>query len=1104
MVTLEVMSSSPTIVSVTPARVADITTDTITTFTLNANRAGVAKIQVTATDSADLISSGTVEVAVNTPPALSDRVATRIVATVGEAYELETSSFFEDADGDVLTYSIAIEPSSSLIDSFNSMTGRWLFTATDADVSTNMTGSTVTVSANDGRGGLEQAIFTLLIDAPPTAVSIAPVTAVGNDRWLLRATTITDANGIETISYRWFMNGNLIDRATENEYRIPNTRASRTADTTYRLEAAVIDNIEERTTLAAVYTVPNIAPMITLVDVMPSPTREGDTVMMTAEARDENFDDLSYEWRVSDINADADNVSGRSALLTIQDYFVTDATATAATANFVVIVNDGTTSTITMMPVVVNKEDNGVVSVANLVRSPTTETRLIFANIDETTETDGGVSGAVTYHWQQCLGSLGNNCLMDAGEGSGWTDIAGQTGTLGDSDIFYDVPSTLSSPLNHRVRSGDRFRVSIAYTDRQDYMRELYSSNLGARLGQNSTPTIVTNDPQAITLLENGRITVDVIVNDRDSSVLNVEVSSDDDAIASAMISSGNATRTIEINAKRVGKATITATVDDGTGEENAEASLEFDVTVVENTAPVISVVPSTDQTLPVNSTAHVVVSVVDDNFNLDDVVILEAVSSSPTVVSLATSAQTDNITNDESITFTLTAEQSGTATIMFTATDIGGLDDSVKLSVRVNTAPTLLGIPEQPIRLLKGMSTDLEVTIDDADADDSLDVRIDSSDSTIATATIIATEDATRTLEVGGVGVGRAMITVTVDDGRGVANSKVLARFEVQVEGNTAPTITLTLSTEQTLPVNSTAHIVVSVADDNFNLDDVVTLEAVSSSPTVVSVTPARVADITTDTITTFMLSAEQSGTATIMFTATDIEGLDDSVKLSVRVNTAPTLLGIPKQPIRLLKGMDTQLNIMINDVDVDDSLDVRIDSSDSMIATATIIATEGATRTLEVGGVDAGRAMITVTVDDGRGVANSRVLARFEVQVETNTAPTITLTPSTEQTLPVNSTAHIVVLVADDNFNLDDVVTLEAVSSSPTVVSLATSAQTDNITTNTSITFTLNAMRSGEATITFTAIDIGKLDDSETVSVNVVGAIRIRAKVFLEGPLQ
>ena len=40
----------------------------------------------------------------------------------------------------------------------------------------------------------------------------------------------------------------------------------------------------------------------------------------------------------------------------------------------------------------------------------------------------------------------------------------------------------------------------------------------------------------------------------------------------------------------------------------------------------------------------------------------------------------------------------------------------------------------------------------------------------------------------------------------------------------------------------------------------------------------------------------------------------------------------------------------MMINDADVDDSLNVRIDTSDSTIATATIIATDDATRTLEI----------------------------------------------------------------------------------------------------------------------------------------------------------
>ncbi len=65
-------------------------------------------------------------------------------------------------------------------------------------------------------------------------------------------------------------------------------------------------------------------------------------------------------------------------------------------------------------------------------------------------------------------------------------------------------------------------------------------------------------------------------------------------------------------------------------------------------------------------------------------------------------------------------------------------------------------------------------------------------------------------------------------------------------------------------------------------------------------------------------------------------------------------------------------------------------------------------------------------------------------------------------------------------------------------------TPAEVVNITTDTITTFRISAEQGGEATITFTATDSGGLSDSETVSVNVLAAIRIRAKVFLEGSMQ
>ena len=319
----------------------------------------------------------------------------------------------------------------------------------------------------------------------------------------------------------------------------------------------------------------------------------------------------------------------------------------------------------------------------------------------------------------------------------------------------------------------------------------------------------------------------------------------------------------------------------------------------------------------------------------------------------------------------------------------------------------------------------------------------------------------------------------------------------------NTTPTITITPSMPQILPVGSAAHIVVSVADDNFNLDDVVTLLVISSSRTIVLVTPVQVASITTDTIATFMLDAKQGGEAIITFTAIDIRGLRDSVELLVRVNATPMISGIPQQPIRILEGLSTELEVAISDADADDSLDVRIETNDSMIATATIIATSGTARTLKISGVSAGDAMITVTVDDGTDAANSNASATFEVQVIANTTPTIMITPSTDQTLPLNSTAHLVVSVADDDFNLDDIVTLSAMSSSQTIVSVVP-AQVAGISTDTTTTFILSAEQNGETTITFTTTDSRGSSDSKTVSVNVITVIRIHVKVFLEGLLQ
>ena len=703
---------------------------------------------------------------------------------------------------------------------------------------------------------------------------------------------------------------------------------------------------------------------------------EGESVTFTVEAGEGSG--VNYRYSLQQAGREIARSNDPTFTTAIPLDFV-QADLTTQSIVYTITVDDSFSTASAELKFIANKENNGVVSVNDLVRSTTTETRLIFTGIDETSETDGGVRGAVTYHWQQCLGSLGNDCLIDAGTGSGWRDIAGQKGTLGNIEIFYEVPSTLSAPPDHRVRPGDRFRVRIAYTDGQSYPETVYSSNLGARLGQNTRPTITVDDTQDtdITLLEGGRITVPVSVNDRDGSALNVTVVSADDAIASATISEDGTTRTLTIRGEHAGETMITATVDDGTGEANATASLVFDVTVEENIVPTLLLTPSSAQTLPINTTAAIVVSVADSNFDLGDVVTLTAISSTPSVVSVMPERAV-NITTDTSVRFVLNAEQGGVSMITFVATDVAtdrdGLPARAELSVRVNTPPTLRGIPGAPIRLLGGVGRELELMIADADADDTLALRIGTGNSMIATATIIATSGDMRTLEIVGVGAGNTTITVTVNDGRGVANSQVSGQFAVQVEASEAPMLDIVAAPRQAIEPGSTANIVVRVSDANFDFGDRVALTAESSSRTIVSVMmPQRIDDIGSDMRRIFRLNAVKAGRAEITLTATDNQGLRSSETVMVTVNTPPTLSNrVPTQVIATV-GMPFELRTgsFFEDADGDTlTYGIAIVPNSSLtdgFSTMTGIWTFMATDT------DASRdttgSTVTVTVNDGRG---------------------------------------------------------------------------------------------------------------------------------------
>ena len=215
----------------------------------------------------------------------------------------------------------------------------------------------------------------------------------------------------------------------------------------------------------------------------------------------------------------------------------------------------------------------------------------------------------------------------------------------------------------------------------------------------------------------------------------------------------------------------------------------------------------------------------------------------------------------------------------------------AIGVTVVANTEPTIGGLAD--IGLLAETTTTLTVTLGDADDDDDatrLKARAESNNEAIATASIAETGGATRVLTVSaGSMVGTATITVLVDDRRGVTNSVVSETFEVSVEANKAPILTIKSPMNQTIRPGSTASIIVSVADANFDMNDSIVLEAVSSPSSVVSVQPARIVGVADDTDRTFVLTAKKAGTATIRLTTTDSRGANVSKLVIVRVNTPP-----------------------------------------------------------------------------------------------------------------------------------------------------------------------------------------------------------------------
>ena len=139
------------------------------TLTVTPVAGGSATITVTASDGKGGTVSTMFTAAVNRPPVVANAIPNQTIMLNGTPFARNLSAspvVFTDPDGDALTYSAASKTTNIVTTSLSGST------LTVAPVAAGR--DTITVTANDGKGGTAQAKFAVTVNRPPTVASTIP------------------------------------------------------------------------------------------------------------------------------------------------------------------------------------------------------------------------------------------------------------------------------------------------------------------------------------------------------------------------------------------------------------------------------------------------------------------------------------------------------------------------------------------------------------------------------------------------------------------------------------------------------------------------------------------------------------------------------------------------------------------------------------------------------------------------------------------------------------------------------------------------------------------------------------------------------------------
>ncbi len=459
------------------------------------------------------------------------------------------------------------------------------------------------------------------------------------------------------------------------------------------------------------------------------------------------------------------------------------------------------------------------------------------------------------------------------------------------------------------------------------------------------------------------------------------------------------------------------------------------------------------------------------------------------------------------SLSFTPVADASGTALITATVND-GGASNNITTRTftvtvnPVNDAPTISSIADQTINEDAGVQT-VNLTGISAGGGETQTLTITAisgNTSLIPNPTVTYTSpNATGSLSFTPVAdaSGRALITVTINDG-GLSNNITTRTFTVTViPVNDAPTITAIA--DQTINEDAGVQTVnLTGISAGGGETQTLTVTAISGNtslipnPTVTYISPNATGSLS------FTPVANASGTALITVTVND-GGLSNNITTRtftvtvIPVNDPPTLESIADRTINEDAGVQTVnlTGISAGGGETQTLTVTAISGNTSLIPNPTVTYTSpNATGSLSFTPVaDAsGTALITVTVNDG-GLSNNITTRTFTVTVNpVNDAPTITAIA--DQTINEDAgvqTVNLTGISAGGGEN--QTLTVSASSGNTSLIPNPTVTYTSPNATG-SLSFTPAADASGTALITVTVNDGGASNNitTRTFTVKVI----------------